>query len=137
MLEQAIMENTQAIKALHAFLQNSQLHFGAPTPAPSPEPKWYPGGEVLTESVDPEPIQAPVKKEEPTPEPTKPAVKVEEPAAEISYDQVASKLIALAKAKGREAAISLLADFNAKSGKDLKTEQYSDVISHIDTLLGE
>lgn len=57
----------------------------------------------------------------------KPEVKPEpvaEAVPEIGYPQVQAAILKVANSKGREAALEVLAKFDAKAGKELKPEQY-------------
>src|SRR5262245_4943574 len=72
----------------------------------------------------PEEVKPPVK-----PAAKKPA-KPKEPEPKIDYTQIAATIARLAKDKGRDAALKALQTFNAKSGKDLKPDQYEAFIAH-------
>lgn len=65
-------------------------------------------------------------KAEPVVEPA--AVPEQEPAVEtataVDYNQVKTAVMAVSKAKGREAAVELLGEFDAKVGGDLTEDQW-------------
>ena len=106
-LEIALAANTEALREVAALL----LKLGA-----------MPGPGVVT------PTDVPAK--------VKPAAKapVAEPIAEatpapvaLTYDDVKLAVIAVTKAKGRDAAVALLAKFGAQKAPDLRVEQYAAV----------
>lgn len=119
-LEKAIQENTEALKALTAALQNG----AAPAPAKE-EPKKEKAKK-----------EAPAKEEAPKEEP-----KAEEKAKSdaIPYDDVKNKTLELVKAKGRDVVMSLLEDFGSKvkSAKDLEEGQYAEYLERVEDLLKE
>lgn len=49
-------------------------------------------------------------------------------APEVTYDQVKKAIIGLASTKGKEIAVAMLQRFGAKSGTDLKAEQWPEVL---------
>lgn len=51
------------------------------------------------------------------------------PAAGIDYAPVGAAITAFAAANGRDATLEKLAAFGVKSGKELKPEQYADVLA--------
>ena len=124
-LEQAIRENTEAVRELIAALGSTNSVFAPaaneavaqPAPAPAPAPKAAP--------AKAKPAPAP-KAEEPVVPAPAPA-----PAAEpaIPYTDVATAVTDLAKAKGRQAAVDLLASFDVARATELKAEQYASVIA--------
>ena len=120
-LEQAIRENTEAVRELIAALGSTNSVF-APAAneavaQPAPAPKAAP--------AKAKPAPAP-KAEEPVVPAPAPA-----PAAEpaIPYTDVATAVTDLAKAKGRQAAVDLLASFDVARATELKAEQYASVIA--------
>ena len=122
-LEQAIRENTEAVRELIAALGSTNSVFAPAAneavaqPAPAPAPKAAP--------AKAKPAPAP-KAEEPVVPAPAPA-----PAAEpaIPYTDVATAVTDLAKAKGRQAAVDLLASFDVARATELKAEQYASVIA--------
>ncbi len=47
----------------------------------------------------------------------------------VSYEDVRASILAVSKAKGREITVALLQRFGVASGKDLKVEQYAEMIA--------
>lgn len=61
-----------------------------------------------------------------------------EPAAEVptvDYPTVQAAILKVANAKGRDAALSLLTQFNVKAGKELKPEQYEAALAAFNAAL--
>lgn len=82
-------------------------------------------------------------KAKPAPEPVvEPATAPEqEPAAEpeapaVDYNQVKTAVMAVSKAKGRDAAVALLGEFDAKVGGDLTEEQWGPFLARAAEVLG-
>ena len=110
-LEQAIQENTAAIKALIAALgtgATSQAAAPAET-ATVEEPK---AEKPTKEKKQSAPAATPESKEEA-------AAAADEPAP-VSYDDCAQSVTKLAKSKGRPAAVALLGQFDLKTLQDAK-----------------
>lgn len=65
---------------------------------------------------------------------------VEEAAAEhlvdVDYTQVKAAVMKVSTAKGRQAAVDLLAEFNAKVGGDLTEEQWGPFLTRAEEVLG-
>ena len=129
-LEQAIQENTAAIKALIAALGK-----GAPSQAAAPaetatveEPKAEKPAKEKKQSA---PAAMPESKEEA-------AAAADEPAP-VSYDDCAQSVTKLAKTKGRPAAVALLGQFDLKTLQDAKDkpELLAQVKASADAELGE
>lgn len=158
-LEQALIENTQALQAnlavynrLVEILTKSKGHFAEPVvkgdeddgkgyiqthsaDAESTAGKWYPGGEAPSKEPTPTPKvepAAPVVAKTAEPEPKKAEATT---AAEVTYEQVSARLIELAKKKGRDAAIAVLGTFGVPSAKSLKPEQYADAVVAINNAI--
>jgi hypothetical protein len=73
-----------------------------------------------------------------TPEPAvepvvEPAAEPEAPA--VDYTQVKAAVMAVNKAKGRDAAVALLGEFNAKVGGDLTEEQWGPFVARAEEVL--
>lgn len=105
MLEERIAELTTAVNALIAVMQGQ-----GPDPVTEPAKK------------EKAPLKA-VKAKAEKPEPAK-----EKPAPVASIEDVRAALVALSKAKGKDAAKQLLADFDAAKVGDLKQSEYGQVI---------
>lgn len=74
----------------------------------------------VAKAIKPKAEKAVEVKAEPKLEPV-----IEAPSApEIGYPQVQAAILKVANSKGREAALEVLAKFDAKAGKELKPEQY-------------
>jgi hypothetical protein len=113
-LEIAIQENTAAIRELIAIMAG--------------------GKQVEVQVKEEKPVKAEVKKAAPAPKAEAPAPKAEEPKAEavketaIPYTDVAAAVVELAKVKGRDAAVKVLAEFGVSKATELKPEQYAEAI---------
>lgn len=133
-LEQAIQENTAAIRELIAALGK-----GAPSQAAAPvetatveEPKV--DAKPTKEKKQQAPAAAmPESKEEAAPAPAA------DEAAPVSYDDCAQAVTKLAKTKGRPAAVALLGQFDLKTLQDAKDkpELLAQVKAAADAELGE
>ena len=129
-LEQAIQENTAAIKALIAALgtgATSQAAAPAET-ATVEEPK---AEKPTKEKKQQAPAATPESKDEVAPA-------ADEPAP-VSYDDCAQSVTKLAKSKGRPAAVALLGQFDLKTLQDAKDkpELLAQVKAAADAELGE
>lgn len=129
-LEQAIQENTAAIKALIAALgtgATSQAAAQAET-ATVEEPK---AEKPTKEKKQSAPAATPESKEDT-------AAAADEPAP-VSYDDCAQSVTKLAKSKGRPAAVALLGQFDLKTLQDAKDkpELLARVKAAADAELGE
>lgn len=110
-LEQALIESTQAVKELTALILKLN---STPVSVPASPPPTSPP--VVTEDKPAKKTKA-AKKEEPIT-----ALETEG----VTYDQVKDAILALSKAKGRDAVVKLLTQFGAAKGPDLKPEQYAE-----------
>lgn len=119
-LEAVIQENTNALRDLIAQLQAGQ----APAAIKVAETVVQAAKES---SKDPEPTTAEVK-EKPKADP-KPEKADDTSASEVTIDMVKKATTDLAKAKGRDAAVAVLAQFDAKNANDIKVEHYADYIA--------
>lgn len=61
----------------------------------------------------------------------------EKPVAACTYEELRSKLIVFGKEKGDPALISLLAEFGAKNGRELKEADYGRVLDRVEALSNE
>ena len=130
-LEQAIQENTAAIKALIAALGTGATSQGA-APAETAtveDPKA--DAKPTKEKKQSAPAATPESKEEVAPA-------ADEPAP-VSYDDCAQSVTKLAKSKGRPAAVALLGQFDLKTLQDAKDkpELLAQVKAAADAELGE
>ena len=110
-LEQAIQENTAAIRELIAALGK-----GAPSQAAAP---------AVTATVEEPKVEKPAKEKKQQAPAAMPESKEEvAPAADeqapVSYDDCAQAVTKLAKTKGRPAAVALLGQFDLKTLQDAK-----------------
>lgn len=131
-LETVIAENTAAIRELIAALAN-----GVPTTnqqvqavveeAKAEKPAKAKKAEAPKQEAEPEPAATP----EPKAEPAAAAAEAEPKAqAEAStYQDAASAITKLSRAKGRDAAVALLAQFGASKLPEVKPEQFADIIA--------
>lgn len=129
-LEAALQENTTAIRELIAALS---------------------AGAVITKAKQAEPKKAPVAKAQPAPEPVTKEQPVSEPVPveqpvteepeqlelEVSYDDVSKAVVALHRAKGRQAAVEVLEKFGLPTAREAKPEQWAPIIEACKEALGE
>lgn len=130
-LEATIQENTNAIRELIKALAT-----GVPTTA----------AQVAAVVAE-----APVQEAKPEAKKQKAAASVEQPTQtavassetsssdtikEVTYQDAASAITALARAKGREITLGVLAKFSAINLKEVKPEQYADVLTAASEALG-
>ena len=115
-LEAVIQENTNALRDLIAQLQAAQV------------PSAIKVAETVVQaakesSKEPEAAKAEVKAQ------PKPEKANDNSASEVTIDMVKKATTDLAKAKGRDAAVAVLAQFDAKNANDVKVERYADYIA--------
>jgi hypothetical protein len=103
-LETALADNTAALRELHALLARVSVPTAAETP---PAPK--------SRSAAPTAPTSPTAEAAPAAAPATTAA-----ASEPTYDDVKRAIIDVSKAKGRDAAVALLAEFKATKGPDLQ-----------------
>lgn len=129
-LEQAIADNTAAIRELIAALANKPVAVAADTtpsvdvlfPAPAK-------GKKVKQAEPPDFEDVPVKVEPPAPAPA-PAPAVEE----IPYSVVTELVLLKAKTHGKEVKAILLADYGASSARGLTPDQYPGFIDKLNQL---
>ena len=129
-LEQAIQENTAAIRELIAALGK-----GAPSQAAAP---------TETATVEEPKVEKPAKEKKQSapaamPESKEEAAAAADDPAPVSYDDCAQAVTKLAKSKGRPAAVALLGQFDLKTLQDAKDkpELLAQVKAAADAELGE
>ena len=129
-LEQAIQENTAAIRELIAALGK-----GAPSQAAAP---------AETATVEEPKVEKPAKEKKQQapaamPESKEEAAAAADEPAPVSYDDCAQAVTKLAKTKGRPAAVALLGQFDLKTLQDAKDkpELLARVKAAADAELGE
>ena len=128
-IEQALAENTAAIKELIAV-------WGKLTSQAASVKAKVDAGETSVIAAGGAPVAevkpAAAEKPKATPKPAAEAKK-EEPKAEaapaLDYAKVGAAITAFAAANGRDVTLAKLAEFGVKSGKELKPEQYADVLA--------
>lgn len=123
-LELAITENTNAIRDLIAAIGNGLHATGAQVAAVVKEAK--PKAEKKQETAKPEVADTPTTAAE-TAAPEQKAESSE--AKPATYDDAAKAITGLAKAKGRDAAMAVLAQFSAAKLPDVKPEDFAAVIT--------
>lgn len=124
-LELAITENTNAIRDLIAAISNG-LH-ATPAQVAAVVKEAKPKAEKKQEAVKPEAASTPTTAEEPAALEAKAETSEAKPAA--TYDDAAKAITSLAKAKGRDAAMAVLAKFGAAKLPDVKPEDFAAVIA--------
>ena len=129
-LEQAIQENTAAIKALIAALGTGATSQAAAT--------------VEDPKVEDPKVETPAKEKKQqapaaTPESKDEVAPAADEPAPVSYDDCAQSVTKLAKTKGRPAAVALLGQFDLKTLQDAKDkpELLAQVKAAADAELGE
>ena len=122
-LKSAVEANTNAIRDLIAALGNGQHATPAQVAAVVKEAK--PKAEKKQETAKPEVVDTPTTAEEvAAPEP-----KAENSAPAATYDDAAKAITALAKSKGRDAAMAVLSKFGAAKLPDVKPDDFAAVIA--------
>lgn len=141
-LEQALADNTAAIKALTEALFTRMAMTEAlfarmggatagnvETPAPEKGKGEKGAGKPAAQKAPPAATQttaaaaaAPEKKDDAS-------------APALVYETVAGKIRQVAREKGREATIAMLAKFGVTNGQELKPEQWADCIAAADKVL--
>lgn len=140
-LNQTVTEQTIAIRDLIAVLKQ-QGYALASQPGTRMPDLSIPGFDTPTV---PETLSAATGASEQDPAPTKsaakPVPKVEQPApeskAEVTYAEAAAEVTKLSRAKGRDAAVALLARFNAAKLPEVAPERYADVVAAVAAELTE
>jgi len=123
-LEAAIQENTNALREFIALWSKMNLASeGRAAPPPTSkrtkaEPATAATAPASDESAQPKPQEK-----------TEPVVDAAAKTAAIAVPEVNTAIIALAKAKGRDAAVAVLKQFGVAKVPELKAEQYADVIA--------
>lgn len=117
-LEQALADNTAAVKALHAHLA------GAPAATP------------LSAKLDKvEAKIAETAKPAPKTEPKKTAAAPAPKADAVDYEKVRAAVLALCAAKGKPAGLAVLAEFGVEKATELKAEQYAEALAALEAAL--
>lgn len=80
------------------------------------------------------PPKTPKVKAEPEPA-VEPEGEPAEVAVAVDYTQVKAAVLSVHKTKGREAAVDLLAEFDAKNGSDLTEEQWAPFLARAEEVL--
>lgn len=123
-LEQALAENTAAIRELIAALSTNPVAAPAPAPEETRKPET-----VAVADAEPEKKKPEAKKEtekEKTPEPA-PENAPEQP----TYQETAAAITKLSRAKGREAAVAVLQSFGAEKLPEVDPSQFSAVLAAV------
>jgi hypothetical protein len=126
-LEQALNENTAAIKALGLIMVGlSPAIIGSPDTAAASEPvvrkaESKPGAAKPAEKTE-ETDQPP---EHPAPAATGKATETKQ----VTYDEAKAAVTAVVKARGRDGGLAVLAKFNTQSLLEVPEAQWADVIT--------
>ena len=119
-IEQLIAENTMALRALTEAILNLRTVDTTPKPTAEPEPEAQKAKKTTPAK------SKPTRKK---PAAQKPAEEPEPEAAEApTYEQMRAALIEFAANTERSQVVELLQKFDAATAKDLKPEQYAEVI---------
>lgn len=120
-IEAAILDNTAALREVAAILARLGAMPALP-PASAPKPQAAPASAAPTAPTSPiaeaAAVAAPATKVEASDPP--PILEVVAGAPDVTYDDVKRAIIEVSKAKGRDAAVALLAEFDATKGPDLQ-----------------
>jgi len=144
-LEVVIQENTAAIRELIAAIAK-----GAPIPADAKEvvatpPKPTTSAATRASAARTQPTAkeaadaAPGKTADASSQSAKPAETEQQgstAATEITYQDAANAVTKLSRAKGRDAAVAVLKQFDAANLKEVKPEQFAEVIAAVNEVLG-
>lgn len=123
-LEAAIQENTSAIRELIAAISKGVPTTTAQVAAVVAEaPKTDKSAKAVTEP------EAPAKPETAAPATSQAASDSAPAASAPTYEEVKHAIVKLSGSKGRDAVVSLLSEFGAGKGPDLKPEQFADFIA--------
>jgi hypothetical protein len=153
-LESAIQENTQALNALIAALQNNGARAlvlpeerqadDAGIPATEPEIK-KPAAEAVSSPSGATPPSQAKKAAAPAPTPAPESAPESAPghqtkteseeAPAITYEQIREGVLKVQIEKGRDTTLALLARHGVKNGKELKPEQYADFMERVNAIL--
>lgn len=134
-LEQALADNTAAIRELIAALAKAPAAVQEDKPAPKAKPATTaPTSPTAEAGVAAAPAKTAAAtgqaaKSAATAAPASTAATKPQATATPDYAPVGAAITAYAAANGREATLEKLAAFGVKSGKELKPEQYADVLA--------
>lgn len=129
-LEQALQENTAAIKELIA----AWLKAGGVPVAAAPAESEQPEQKAETKNKAKAALLAAKPKPEPKPEPEPQPEPQTEPT--VDYPTLQKAVFALANAKGRDAVVELIkAEFGVGSAKELKPGQWADALAKVNAAL--
>ena len=146
-LEVAIQENTVALRDLLAAIK-ANATVAAPVPAvkeaaaPSGKPKATSAEKAATPAPTPRTAAeaeaaAPEKKAEQSATTPPAAASPATPKADApTYQDAATAITKLSREKGRDTAVALLAKFGAANLKEVKPEQFADVIAAATEAMG-
>ncbi|MBU0593340.1 MAG: hypothetical protein KKH74_06330 [Gammaproteobacteria bacterium] len=134
-IEQALAENTSAIRELIAALSN-----GIPTTGAQVDAVVAEAPASKAEAKKPAAAEKPAPSSGTTSESAASSAPSAsgEPPVKLDYDAIKKPFLALVNKKGRDAAAKLLANFGVDAGKggklsDIPTEKYADVLAAIET----
>jgi hypothetical protein len=129
-IEQALAENTAAIRALIETIKSGLPVTHAQIQAVADEGAAAEKAEKKTTAPKAEKKTETPKAEAAEPSAATPEQKAEPAAAEAAtYQDAASAITKLSRAKGRDAAVAVLQQFGAAKLPDVKPEQFADVIA--------
>lgn len=125
-LEAVIQENTAAIQALIETLKTGVPTTTAQVAAVVQEVKPE---KTVVKKPAAEPVVEQAK--QPAPEPV-----ATQATATVGYQDAAGAITKLSRVKGRDTAVALLAKFGAANLKEVKQEQYAEVIAAANEAMG-
>lgn len=134
-LEQAIIDNTAAIRELIAAISNGIPTTGAQVAAVVEEVKAEEKQAKVDKKTKSETKEAPKSTEAP-------AVTQEQKdesaaaAVEVTYQEAAAAITSLSRVKGRDAAVALLKKFGAAKLPDVKPEDFAAIVEEANEQAG-
>lgn len=132
-LEQAISENTAALRELMATIAKQSATLGASdTATPAPKPEKPAKKEAEAKKTD-APSTGTTKESTESAAPSGTGESTGQSGP--TYDDVKVKILTLSKEKGREPTVALMARHGVQKGPDLKPSQYAEFIADVDAIL--
>jgi hypothetical protein len=137
MLEEAIKENTAAIRELIAAIANGIPTTPAQVAAAAAEAstKEKPKATVGVNGASSTPGQTSPTADAAAQDPAAGAAPTAPAAASVSYDEVKAAILKLSQAKGREQVVAALTEFGVAKGPELKPEQFAGFIAKANELV--
>lgn len=132
-LEQALIDNTAAIRELIAAISNGVPTTAQQVAAVVEEAKVE---EKPVKKGKPEKAETPKQEVAATPEPKEEVAPAADDAPVVTYQDAAAAITALSKAKGRDAAVALLKKFGASKLPEVKEEDFAAIVANANAQVG-